>query len=393
MSRLTIDDVYEHVSGVCFKTGPPGQVGAETEWFVVDRREPAGHVSLARLRALMDAAGPLPAGSRVTYEPGGQLELSSLPQPDVAAAHAAMARDVAHAGAHLARHGLALEGRGTDPRPPRLQADSGRYRCMRAYFGESGLAMMCGTASIQVCLDIGADEKDAARRWRLANALGPVLVAAFANSPGPRARSTRQVIWETLDPPRTRPVGDGDGDPVDAWARYALDAGVMLIRDGWVAAPGMTFREWLATGRPGRDDLVYHLSTLFPPVRPQGWLEFRMIDALPEPYWPVPIAVVAALLDDPLAAEIATEAAEPVKDRWRAAARDALGDPELARAARRCFDAARDALPRLGADALADLVDAYAARFVERARCPADEAPASTAPTAGDARKEESTWT
>ena len=31
MTRLTLDDVYEHISGVCFKTGPPGQVGAETE--------------------------------------------------------------------------------------------------------------------------------------------------------------------------------------------------------------------------------------------------------------------------------------------------------------------------------------------------------------------------
>lgn len=373
MPALTVDDVYEHVSGVCFKTGPPGRVGAETEWFVVDRNAPARHVPLARLRALMDTAGPLPAGSRITYEPGGQLELSSLPQPGVAAAHAAVARDVAHVAAHLARDGLGLEGRGTDPRPPLLQADGGRYRCMRAYFGEAGLAMMCRTASLQVCLDVGADEKDAARRWRLAHALGPVLVAAFANSPGVRGRSTRRFIWETLDPRRTAPPEDGD--PVETWATYALDAEVMLIRDGWVAAPGMTFREWLATGRPDREDLVYHLSTLFPPVRPQGWLEFRMIDALPEPYWPVPIGVVTALLDDPLAADAAAEAAEPVRDRWRAAARDALADPALARAARRCFEAARDALPRLGADALAGLVDAYAARFVERGRCPADEAP------------------
>ncbi len=371
MPALTVDDVYEHVSGVCFKTGPPGRVGAETEWFVVDRHAPARHVPLARLRALVEAAGPLPAGSRVTYEPGGQLELSSLPQPGVAAAHAALAQDVAHVAAHLTHEGLVLHGRGTDPRPPLLQADSGRYRCMRAYFGEAGLAMMCGTASLQVCLDIGADEKDAARRWRLAHALGPILVAAFANSPGVRGRSTRQLIWETLDPCRTTPPEDGD--PVEAWTRYALDAPVMLIRDGWVAAPGMTFREWLATGGPDRSDLVYHLSTLFPPVRPQGWLELRMIDALPEPYWPVPIAVAAALLDDPLAADTAAEAAEPVRDRWRAAARDGLGDPALARAARRCFDAAREALPRLGASALAGLVDAYATRFVERGRCPADE--------------------
>jgi glutamate--cysteine ligase len=394
MTRLTLDDVYEHVSGVCFKTGPPGHVGAETEWFVVDRRAPDRHVPIERLRTAMEAAGPPPAGSRITYEPGGQLELSSLPQRGVAAAHTALAADIAHVGGHLAREGLVLAGRGTDPRDlgaPFFQLDEGRYRCMRAYFGEEGLAMMCATASLQVCLDIGADEKDATRRWRLAHALGPVLVAAFANSPRTGTRSARQVIWEGLDPGRTAPVvGD---DPVAAWARYALDARVMLLRDGWVPNPGMTFREWLTDGHPGLADLAYHLTTLFPPVRPQGWLELRMIDALPEPYWPVPIAVVAALIDDPLAAELAAEAAEPAADRWRQAARDGLTDPVLARAACRCFEAALDALPRLGAQALVPLVAGYMERYVARGRCPADEStPYRTAGARVAAGKEER-WT
>jgi glutamate--cysteine ligase len=395
MTRLTLDDVYEHISGVCFKTGPPGQVGAETEWFVVDRREPERRVTIGRLRTAMEAAGPPPEGSRITYEPGGQLELSSLPQRGVAAAHAALAADLAHVRGRLDLEGLALAGQGTDPRnlrSPFFQLDDGRYRCMRAYFGDAGLAMMCATASLQVCLDIGADDKDAAWRWRLAHALGPVLVAAFANSPMNGARSSRQVIWEGLDRGRTAPVvGD---DPVEAWARYALDARVMLLRKGWVPDPGMTFREWLTTGRPDVTDLAYHLTTLFPPVRPQGWLELRMIDALPGPYWPVPIAVVAALIEDPLAADAAAEAAEPAAGRWREAARDALTDPVLARAARRCFEAARDALPRLGAEALVPLVDGYAERFVERGRCPADDGPPDM--TSGDARvlagKEESRW-
>jgi glutamate--cysteine ligase len=396
VTRLTLDDVYEHVSGVCFKTGPPGQVGAETEWFVEDRRSPDTRVTIARLRTALEPAGPLPAGSRITYEPGGQLELSSLPQRGVAAAHAALAADLAHVGGRLAREGLALAGRGTDPRnlrAPFFQLDEGRYRCMRAYFGDKGLAMMCATASLQVCLDIGADEKDAARRWRLAHALGPVLVAAFANSPRDGSRSARQVIWEGLDRGRTGPV-TGD-DPVEAWTRYALDARVMLLRDGWVPDPGMTFREWLSDGKPDVTDLAYHLTTLFPPVRPQGWLELRMIDALPDPYWPVPLAVAAALIEDPLAAELAAEATEPAANRWREAARDALTDPVLARAAGRCFDAARDALPRLGAQALVPLVDDYAERYVRRGRCPADEEPLDV--TSGGATvpagKEEPRWT
>jgi glutamate--cysteine ligase len=400
MTSLTLDDVYEHISGVCFKTGPPGQVGAETEWFVDDRRSPGTRVTIGRLRAAMEAAGPLPAGSRITYEPGGQLELSSLPQAGAAAAHAALAADLAHVGGGLAREGLELSGRGTDPRnlrAPFFQLDEGRYRCMRAYFGEPGLDMMCATASLQVCLDIGADDKDAVRRWRLAHALGPVLVAAFANSPGDGARSARQLIWERLDRGRTGPVvGE---DPVEAWARYALDARVMLLRDGWVPDPGMTFREWLTDGaghgKPDVADLAYHLTTLFPPVRPQGWLELRMIDALPEPYWPVPIAVVTALIDDPLAADAAAEAVEPAADRWHQAAREGLADPVLARAARRCFAIARDALPRIGARSLVPLVDGYAERYVLRGRCPADDVtPGSTSGGAMvPAGEEEPRWT
>lgn len=388
-TRLSVDDVYEHVNGVCFKTGPPGMVGAETEWLVVDCSDPGAHVSLDRLRALVDAAGPLPSGSRVTYEPGGQLELSSLPFPGLAALHTALSADLAHVRAHLVDDGLTLAGHGIDPlRAPLLQHGDDRYRCMSSYFGASGLAPMCATASVQVCVDIGADHADALRRWHLAHALGPVLLAAFANSALQAGRhtglrSTRQAIWTALDPCRTAvPVG---ADPAEAWSRYALDARVMLMRDEddrWVADPGMTFREWMSrsntnaerAGRaPVHEDLTYHLSTLFPPVRPRGWLELRMIDAVPEPYWPVPVAVTTALLDDPDASDVAAEATEPVAGRWHEAARDALADPALATAARRCFTAALNALPRLGAGGLVPVVQEYAERYVDRGRCPADD--------------------
>ncbi|MFB4312472.1 ergothioneine biosynthesis glutamate--cysteine ligase EgtA [Actinomadura sp. 21ATH] len=398
MTRLTIDGVYQHIRGVCFKNGPPGKVGAETEWLVLDAADPAARVPTARPRALLEAAGPPPYGSAITYEPGGQLELSSLPYPGVAALHRALAADVAHAGRALARGGLVLAGHGVDPvRPPFFQADHPRYACMRGYFdaggfADAGAAMMCSTASVQVCLDIGADPADAARRWRLAHALGPVLVAAFANSPlraGRRTglRSSRQGVWTALDPCRTLPVhtaAAGGADPAEEWTRYALDARVMLMRtgDGWVSDPGMTFREWLRKGEPGPADLGYHLSTLFPPVRPRGWLELRMIDALPEPYWPVPVAVATALLDDPRAAAAAEAAAEPVAARWAEAARDALTDPPLAAAARACFTAALEALPRLGGGPLVPLVDEYHRRYVERGRCPADDATAGGVPTA-----------
>lgn len=386
-TSLTEDDVIAYVRGICFKTGPPGRIGVESEWLITDPDHPYEHVPLPRIQAAVAAADPLPAGSAISYEPGGQLELSSLPYDGVSACYAAARADLTHLEHRLARTGLRLSGLGLDPvRPPVRQVDGPRYAAMESFLsthGDAGAEMMCSTAAVQVCVDIGRTPDDAQRRWYLAHALGPVLVAAFANSPLRAGRltgwrSTRQAVWASLDPCRTRPPTGHDA--AEAWARYALDAEVMVVRrDGrpWLVDPGMTFRDWLhadARERPSVDDLAYHLSTLFPPVRPRGCLELRMVDAQRTAYWPVPLAVIAALFDDAVAADIARSATEPVVGRWREAARGALADPELARCARACFTAAVEALPRLGAGSeLVALVAEFADRYVERARCPADE--------------------
>ena len=71
---------------------------------------------------------------------------------------------------------------------------------MEAYLdrtGPAGRAMMCTSASVQVCLDAGHEEPGPlgyGRRWRLAHLLGAVLVAAFANSPLPGRASHRLAV-------------------------------------------------------------------------------------------------------------------------------------------------------------------------------------------------------
>ena len=87
------------------------------------------------------------------------------------------------------RAGLALQGYGYDPlRPPRRVLQLPRYAAMEEFFdrtGPWGREMMCNTASVQVCLDAGLDTAATGGyrwRWRLAHRIGPVLVAAFANS-------------------------------------------------------------------------------------------------------------------------------------------------------------------------------------------------------------------
>jgi glutamate--cysteine ligase len=278
-----------------------------------------------------------------------------------------------------------------DPwRRPIRYVYSPRYDAMQSYFeraGDSGLVMMTSTAAIQVNLDAGNDPADVGRRWLLAHAIGPTLVAAFANSPIHRGRitgwkSTRQRVWGALDAARTRPVIDrhtAAADPVTSWAEYALNAPVMMLRrpGRWLPAPGFTFRDWVngltAFGRPSEDDLAYHLTTLFPPVRPRGWYEVRYLDAQPLELWPVPIAVVTALLEDPEAQESALEATEPVRDSWGDAAQFGLTSPPLARAAMHCFEAAIAALPRLSVEpSLVALVEWFAEHYVARHRSPAD---------------------
>lgn len=411
-----VEDAADHVRGVCFKTGPPGCVGTELEWFVVPDGPdgPVPHVPLARTRAAAEAAGPLPHGSRLTFEPGGQVEISTCCAPDLATAARWARESTASLAASLAADGLRLLGAGTDPlRQPAQQRHDARYAAMAAYFAARsplGPASMNASAAVQVCLDAGADDADVRRRWSLAHELGPVLVATFAASSvlgGRRTgwRSTRRATWGGLDRGALARPAHPDEDPATTYAAHALAMPVLAVRPEpgaapdtpWTVDPGVTFAGWVrgegaARGlrRPTTDDLDHHLSTLFPPVRPQGYLEVRYCDGQPGPWWPVPLAVTAALLEDEAAGEEALAAVRRWAPDlgWEDAARCGLTSAGAARAAGAVVDAALDALARggrlgtgtgTGDGWLADLVDRYAARWTRHGRSPADEPPGALA--------------
>ena len=392
---LSEAEAEAHVAAACFRNGPVGAVGLELERTVHDVADPARPVPVTEARAVAAGLeGRLPGAGAITLEPGGQVELSSACAPDLPAVVEAVRADVAVIDRDFAEAGLRFGPLGMDPwRTPVRTLEHPRYAAMERHFdraGAAGRTMMCSTASLQVCLDAGTEgtgESSAARRWERLHRLAPVLVALFANSPFRAGvptgwASTRQSVWLATDPSRTAPV-PASADPAQEWARYGLDASVLCIPSeggSWDAPRGLTMRGWLRGEGPRpatRQDLDYHLSTLFPYVRPRGFLEIRVIDAQAGSDWEAVAALTTALVDDERAAEAAADACGPVAaltDPMGAAAHQALAHPVLAEAGRACTEAALDALDRVGADGRTRrLTEAFAERHALRGRCPADE--------------------
>lgn len=380
-----------YVADACLVDGPLGRVGLEVEAHCHDMTVPSRRPRWEEITEVIGSLAPLPGGSRLTVEPGGAIELSGPPLDGVLAAVDAMKADQAEVRTAFADAGLGLVLLGADPlRPPKRINPGARYVAMEQFFtadrsGEAGAEMMTSTASVQVNLDAGPREGWAAR-VRLAHALGPTMIAMTANSPMLAGEftgwvSTRQRVWGRMDSARCGPVlGASGDDPATDWARYALKAPVMMVRDPSETANALAVTHWvpfvdwadgrvlLGERRPTVDDLEYHLTTLFPPVRPRQWLEIRYLDSVPDELWPAVVFTLTTLLDDPVAADIAAAAVEPVSTAWDVAARIGLRDRRLYAAANACVAVAADRAPAELADSMQRL-----AADVERGRCPADD--------------------
>ena len=377
----------QYIAESCLADAPLGSVGLEMEGHCHDPADPYRRPSWAEISDVLEPLPALPGGSAVTVEPGGAVELSGPPVDGVMPAIEAMNRDQAVLRSAFADAGLGLVFLGADPlRPPKRINPGARYRAMEQFFaasesGEAGAAMMTSTASIQVNLDAGPREGWAAR-IRLAHALGPTMIAIAANSPMLGGEftgwvSSRQRVWGQMDSARCGPIlGVSGDDPGTDWARYALKAPVMLVRSPEAVAitHWVPFADWvdgrvlLGDRRPTIADLEYHLTTLFPPVRPRNWLEIRYLDSVPDAFWPAVLFTLVTLLDDPVAADIAAEAVEPVATAWDTAAQAGLRDRRLHEAANKCVAAAAERAPAELTDAMQRLIG-----YVERGRCPGDE--------------------
>jgi glutamate--cysteine ligase len=316
--------------------------GAPLGW--VEGRTPKGSPYLA-----------LPDGGRFTFEPGGQLEYSSPVFGGASALLRHLATVVDPLRAAAGAHGLELVAAGLDPlhgpdEAP-LQLAGSRYRAMADYFaalGPAGGRMMRQTAALQVNLDTG----DAPlQRWTMLNRLAPYLVAIFANSPRYAGRATghashRASTWRALDSSRTGVFPD-PAAPIATYLEFALCAPWMLRRDAdgrW-----LPFCGWLARGEGTLEEWDEHLSTLFPEVRPRGWLEVRSIDAIAPEWYPAPIALLTGLTYDRDALAQAHELLwASDSELLERAGDDGLRDPSLQRTAIDLCDLALEGCAALG---------------------------------------------
>ena len=409
-------DLRDHAFGGRRGSAGPPSVGAEVELIPVDADtraqlpicSPEGRSTLPFLHAFAARHGwtetasvygmpnwRLPDRGTITFEPGGQIELSAPPFASASELLASLRGCVVPLVREAREEGIDLLSVGIEPlgsvdEVP-LQLPGKRYVRLTRFMedcGTGGTRMMRQTAAFQCNLDWG---DDAFARWRFLNALAPYTVAVFANSPVHCGRDTgersfRARVWRELDGGRTGIFDAGD-DPVPEYLRFALDAPAILLpfeHDGW-----LPFGAWNEQGRVTEEDWHAHLTTLFPDVRPKGFVEVRGADAMPHEWYAAPLVFLAGLTyHAPTFAAARELAGAPDRALLDRAGRDGLGDERIAATARDLFALALDGAGALGPAFISprDLEEARAFfhAYTARSRSPADDALAALQPcTAG----------
>lgn len=282
-----------------------------------------------------------PWGS-ITLEPGGQVEWSSQPVPDLDRLDADLRDHLAALSGASDALGIRWGDRGVLADVP-LDAmpwmPKARYGIMRDALGARGrLAhrMMTQTASIQCAFDFSSEE-DWVRKFRTAALLAPVAVALFANSSridGKESgyRSYRQAIWRETDPDRcdVPAIVFETGFDLERWVAWCADVPTIFVRrgNGLVPSGGVPFRRLL--DRCGCDavtieDWELHLSTIFTEVRSYAYIEARSADLQPDDLALAVPAFWTGLLyhDDSLDAALRLGVAHDTLAAWRAAMEEA----------------------------------------------------------------------
>lgn len=286
----------------------PAQVQGVIEGFalqIISRAAEGGYVTEATLKdegAMMnddaESYSPLTLhrsspGGRLTLEPGGQIEFSGEPRRALAEVERLL-RDFFKRLAKVAEsQGTIFAAVGFDPVrsiEDQKWIPKSRYEIMRPYLvrrGRRAWDMMCRTAAIQLNFDY-EDLSDLAKKFTVANRLGPVAAAIFANSPFEQGKlsgykSTRYATWLETDADRTgpSPLALEDDFSIERFVAYVRSVPMFFIRrnDKYINLAGRSFDDFIENGtNPIFQDFTDHLSTIFTEARLKPHVEQRSMD-------------------------------------------------------------------------------------------------------------------
>lgn len=178
-----------------------------------------------------------------------------------------------------------------------------RYDYMFNYFKTRGTHahnMMKGTAALQVSLDYSSEE-DYRRKFRVANALSPVLFTLFENAyyfenEVSDIHNIRAFIWINCDTDRSG-IAEGaldEGFGYRDYAEYILNRPPIFInKDGKEVFTGkQRVRDVFDPDNYKINELEHLLTMFFPDVRTKKYVEIRMMDSIP---YPLNFSVIALL--------------------------------------------------------------------------------------------------
>jgi glutamate--cysteine ligase len=234
----------------------------------------------------------------ITLEPAGQFELSAGPYHDLTVANdqfesfqAELKQVLEPRNQQAISLGYMPVGKAEDME----LIPKSRYVCMDKHFrqfGPYGTCMMRGSASTQVSVDF-KDEDDCKRKFRLANALGPILALMCCNTMRFEDENCehimmRTMMWNGVDRDRCN-VAPGTFD--DDWtprtyAEWLLDIPAVCVSDGkgGFTYDERTFGEVYANQVITPEIADHIMSMVFPDVRLKGFIEIRTADSMPLEY-------------------------------------------------------------------------------------------------------------
>ncbi|MDG2065278.1 MAG: glutamate-cysteine ligase family protein [SAR324 cluster bacterium] len=287
------------------------------------------------------------SGSKITIEPGGQIELSDAPRNSLLEAQNSLQSFLKLLEEAVSGFGGRLLFQGVQPLHS-LEAlpffPKNRYRIMFPHMlntGSLGQWMMKASTGVQVSIDYASIE-DMERKFVFLNRLSPFLTAIFANSPliegSPSGYlSYRSHIWEHTDNSRSGlPEAFLSADfRLEDYVEWALKTGPYhLKRDGeGVLTTAWSFQQLLDGKHPdlimNMDDWEEHLGMLFPDIRIKNILEVRVIDSVaPQHSLAIPALIGTLLYNETAFTSVQSILMDMPKEEFKiykkAVAKDAL---------------------------------------------------------------------